>query len=275
MTTETIRTAREGDVVIATNVPHVEELNGQKVTITEVGIRPNGQTIYYANFDRGSNHTASYYFTDYRWPDDSDTTPTVEHVDYSALIGKTVYVLDAHMYTEYVSTYGVVESQNEGDLMVKVRSFRPWEDHQTIRVSRWETKDGEVSELTGQEAYTQALDKHLRSLIAKANRAFDYAGETAAAIANDQGYCSEYDNVVEELNSRLSNAGYEDYQFPPREQEFELEGYFAVNMRVPFRVTVTATSEEEAWDMFTDDPSAHTDPDDIITNYGLLYTVES
>jgi hypothetical protein len=48
-------------------------------------------------------------------------------------------------------------------------------------------------------------------------------------------------------------------------------------MRVPFRTTVTASSEDDAWELLSDDPSAYTynSPEDIIIDYGLDYTVEN
>ena len=273
MSTTEVRVPKVGDTVIATHVPHVEEVNGQTVTITEITTRTDGRTVYYADFQRTPDYKAHYYFLDYRWPEEPPTEP----VDNSALVGKWITVVEGAHSPMYNMAYGQVTDTNpSGTIVARVRSYMPYRDFETIVVKTWTVLDEEPTDTRKTDTYHELLVKYLRNQIIKAVNAFDYAGETAASIANDQGYCSEYDGVIEELNGSLRRAGYEDFQFPPRQQDFELEGYLVVDMRVPFRATVTASSEEDAWELLSDDPSAYmyNSPEDMIIDYGLLYSVE-
>lgn len=271
-TTET-RLANIGDTVIATNVPHVEEMNGQTVTITDIATDYHGKTKFYAEFQRTPDYRATYCFTEYKWPDSTEPTETVDN---SALVGKWVTIAEGAHNDTYNLAYGQVTDTNPGGTInVRVRSYMPYRDFDTVVAKTWSVLDEEPTDTQKNETYYQLLIKHLRSKITKGVMAFDYAGETAAAIATDNGYCSEYDDIVATLNDRLIRAGYEDYQFPPRQQDFELEGYLVVDMRVPFRATVPATTEEEAWDLLSSDVDTYIgDAEDIIKDYGLEYSVE-
>jgi len=106
---------------------------------------------------------------------------------------------------------------------------------------------------------------HQRTLIR--NQAADVEALTDAITeaVEDAGYCSEYEGIVDVVNSRMSNAG-RDIALKHRTQEFEIEVRVQGTMYAHTTVTVEARTEDDARNMLEDDPDSFFDPDDILTD---------
>lgn len=81
-------------------------------------------------------------------------------------------------------------------------------------------------------------------------------------VAEDAGYCDEYDKVVEEVNDSMSRKGHT-MRLRKREREYEVTVTMSSTITVQTNVTVTASSEEEACDYVEEDPSSFMDMDDL------------
>lgn len=78
-----------------------------------------------------------------------------------------------------------------------------------------------------------------------AYEAVQIIGETLMQEAENRGWCSEYDGVVDEINSVLP-AG---LALPTREQDYTVDWTEVVVVRVPRSMTFTARSAEDALEM--------------------------
>ena len=71
----------------------------------------------------------------------------------------------------------------------------------------------------------------------------------------EQGWCDEGTNkVISELN-----AGFTRWQIEPYEQDYEIEVSIDVRVSTSYTVTISATSEEAAYDYFNDSPDSYID----------------
>jgi hypothetical protein len=108
----------------------------------------------------------------------------------------------------------------------------------------------------------QAQAEQLRRDVADAERRHrdDIAviGERLIQEANDRDWCQTYDDIVDELNEKLT------FELPLRERDF------TVTALVELRLAVTATSEEHARDLAEDhveQAEKQLDAMDSITSY--------
>jgi hypothetical protein len=89
-----------------------------------------------------------------------------------------------------------------------------------------------------------------------ARTAMDIIGARLMQEADDRGWCEQYDSIINDINENLSKFGLE---LPTRVREFELEvcvtwhGQSVTDMFV----TIEAQSEEDAWEIFFDDPETY------------------
>ena len=89
----------------------------------------------------------------------------------------------------------------------------------------------------------------------------DTIGHALMSEAEGRGWCSEYDEFVEGVNSRLSAS-----LLPEREQEYEIEVEITGTLRTTAYVMVSARSEEDARAKVSDDPDEYIDDaDDRLT----------
>ena len=101
--------------------------------------------------------------------------------------------------------------------------------------------------------------------VIKYQEGIDKLGEYAMEIADNNNYCSQYDDVVEAVNMRLDRNGYNLVQLPVREQEYEV----LINVRATIwgstTVMVTARNEQDALDRVRDCPDEYTDFDVLLS----------
>lgn len=93
-------------------------------------------------------------------------------------------------------------------------------------------------------------------------------GETLMREANRRNWCSEYDEIVDGINSRIS------VELPEREREHEvvISGY----VRVPFSysMTVTAGDSDDAYEIASDTWSDNVSASDLLRDYTDRYMAE-
>lgn len=111
----------------------------------------------------------------------------------------------------------------------------------------------------------EARYHHQRTLIRKQAADVEALTDAITEAVEDAGYCSEYEGIVDVVNSRMSNAG-RDIALKHRTQEFEISVRVQGTMYAYTTVTVEARTEEDAQDMLSDDPDSYFDPDDILTD---------
>ena len=75
--------------------------------------------------------------------------------------------------------------------------------------------------------------------------------------AVERGWCSEYAEFCDSVNSKLSTP-----HLMPVEEEYEVEVEVTANVRATRTISVMAQSQEEAESMVSDDPHAFFDPED-------------
>ena len=111
----------------------------------------------------------------------------------------------------------------------------------------------------------QSRYKTTKERIDHLNTQFDYLCQVITETAEANGYCDEYDSVVEEVNSRMGAKGYS-MGLARREREYEVEVSFSATVYINTVVTVTAASEDEACDYVHDNPSDFMDMCELVEN---------
>jgi hypothetical protein len=106
---------------------------------------------------------------------------------------------------------------------------------------------------------------HQRTLIRQQATDLEALTDAITEVVEDAGYCAEYEKIVDEVNSRMNNAG-RDIGLKHRTQEFEISVRVQGTMYAYTTVTVEARTEDDARDMLSDDPDMFFDPDDILTD---------
>lgn len=83
---------------------------------------------------------------------------------------------------------------------------------------------------------------------ADARRAIEIIGERLLREAETHGWCSEFDDIIDDVNSSLPNW----LQLPTREREYEVTWTETYYVTVNRSTTVTARNEEHACDLVGD-----------------------
>lgn len=94
---------------------------------------------------------------------------------------------------------------------------------------------------------------------------FDYLCDVITETAESSGYCNEYDEVVDEVNRRMSAKGYS-MALKRREREYEVRVSFSATVHIDTTVMVTAASEDEACDYVQDNPSDFLDIGELLSH---------
>ena len=194
-----------GDRVIATNIPHVddnpdrysEELRRQVVTVTEVS-NIDGRTRLYADFrDPSSGYTHNWFFTEWRFPDEIDSSSTDVEALRLAVSGLRTQV------NEFRTSY-----ENERSAHMRIRN--------------------------------------------NFERSMEIVGSALNREADNRGWCSEYDDIVDSVNNDLPGP----YMLPERAREYEVTWTETYTVKVSRSATIRAKSEDEAIDDARDWESA-------------------
>lgn len=82
----------------------------------------------------------------------------------------------------------------------------------------------------------------------QAQNAIAKIGERLIQESNDRSWCSEFDQIIDDVNSDLPGW----LQLPEREREYEVTWTESYSITVPRSITVTARNEEQACDIAAD-----------------------
>lgn len=86
--------------------------------------------------------------------------------------------------------------------------------------------------------------------------------EVLQQAKEDNGWCDEgWNKYASRVNSGLRGS----WEFDLAEEEFELTIEVTGTMRATVTTTITATSEEAAWEIFDNDPDSYIDVDEALT----------
>ena len=113
---------------------------------------------------------------------------------------------------------------------------------------------------------------HRRLLqIEEARTNFNLISEELIRQANDRGWCEEYDQIVETLNESMVGG----FRLTERTKEYEVEFDININGHSVYSGTVeiTAKSQEEANEFFSDSPSDYVDLEEVVIDairYGSI-----
>lgn len=85
-----------------------------------------------------------------------------------------------------------------------------------------------------------------------------------------RNWCSEFDEIIEEVNAELPHG----WELPTRKRSYEVEVTVTGKITTTTTVTVEATSEDEACDMVNEDTESHVDLDEVLTDASRNETFE-
>ena len=88
-------------------------------------------------------------------------------------------------------------------------------------------------------------------------------GETINNEAEHRGWCEQFDNIVENVNARLTGGA----RLPERVQEFDVEVTVTGTLSTYYTVRVSAKSQDDAETMVSESPSDYFDADEVLTDY--------
>lgn len=134
-----------------------------------------------------------------------------------------------------------------------------------IKPNRSLTDEEMVSYLTEQLLESSNKVEQLRNTIVLLEQDAETISTYLLQEATNRGWCQDYNNFCETVNSKLSLSALE-----PSESEYEVSGKLTatasvgdtqVTVECDFTVTVTATSQDHADSIVNDDPQAFFDPE--------------
>lgn len=102
-----------------------------------------------------------------------------------------------------------------------------------------------------------------RKIILERDSAIDALMDEIVDVVDNAGYCQEYERVVDEVNSAMARQGH-NIALKKREQEWEVEVEVRGYVSTRYTVSVTATDEDAARELLTDDPESYFDPSDAL-----------
>lgn len=143
---------------------------------------------------------------------------------------------------------------------------RPGGYQQTFYISEWETIEEPAAVPAPEQTEVDLLRQRLSNLETLQQRehreavtAMSLISERLIEEANNRGWCSEYDHIVERINESLPGW----LQLDEREGEYEVTWTETYTITIDRTATVTARDAETAADMVADDPDGFGDTYDI------------
>lgn len=192
------------------------------------------------------------------------------------IIGQRVRIYDIDVHSDYEGHEATVASTSMDSSMyyAEVKSIQKPDDTLQVRFASYEevapTPEPEpdvdalklaVSALTTEkEQLERDLDSARTQLHAYAADA-DTIGTMLMDEAENRGWCDEYDEFVDSINTRLTTI-----HLPEREQEYEVEVSGTATIGWSHTVTVTARSAEDAVQRVEDDPYSFFNADEEAMN---------
>ena len=96
-------------------------------------------------------------------------------------------------------------------------------------------------------------------------------GETINNEAEHRGWCEQFDNIVENVNARLTGSA----RLPQRTQTFEVEVTVEGTISTCYTVCVSAKSQDDADTMVIESPYDYFDADDVLTDYARFNSFDN
>ncbi len=81
--------------------------------------------------------------------------------------------------------------------------------------------------------------------------------------AESRGWCSEFDEIIEEVNNKLQGP----FPLDTREKDIEVEVTVRGTVWATTTVTVRAANEDKAAQMIADDPDSYFDANEVLTDH--------
>lgn len=174
-------------------------------------------------------------------------------------IGDRVIAITIPGGADYNGQIGTVtEVQSDGLVVAEFKSIQKPDDSESLAFWEWAPVDGDNEDPTPVAIYTQDdIDKYeaqINDLRANRNQwvhDFNVVTEALVEEAKRRGWCGEYEEFVDGVQSRL-NVG----SMPAREQEYEVTWTETYTVTVSRSGTYMADSEESAISMARDDDAA-------------------
>lgn len=164
-------------------------------------------------------------------------------------IGDRVIAISIPGGADYNGQIGTVtEVQSDGLVVAEFKSIQKPDDSESLAFWEWAPVDGESEDSTPVAIYTQEdMDKYeaqINELRTRRNQwihDFNVVTEALVEEAKRRGWCSEYEEFVDGVQSRLQVGS-----MPAREQEYEVTWTETYTVTVSRSGTYTAQSEEDA-----------------------------
>lgn len=102
-----------------------------------------------------------------------------------------------------------------------------------------------------------------RQIIQRKDENHEALCDTVIEVMNDLGYCDEGDRAIERINESLASQG-RSIRLRMRERDYEIQVNIRTTVWASTRVSVRATSEEEAIEMVEDDPDCYLDSAEVV-----------
>lgn len=148
----------------------------------------------------------------------------------------------------------IVCTFSSGDMLVT-----EWELVECADATPTEQRDNEIERLN--DRIKQLSDDFTNSgvKIIDLKQALRIVNERLNEEAKDRGWCSEYDEILSEVNDRIQREANGVYQLQglKREWKFSVQGTATVEWEE--EVTVEASTEDEARSLFESDPGSYFD----------------
>lgn len=99
--------------------------------------------------------------------------------------------------------------------------------------------------------------------VKKFEKEFDDLCDAAIQVAQDRGFCGDYDSVVDDINDDMSRRG-NSLRLRKREREYHVSVDIRATIWASTTVTVTATSEDEAHEIVESELGELTDVFEVL-----------
>lgn len=145
-----------------------------------------------------------------------------------------------------------------------------------ITPSRSLTDSEMIHYLTEELVKASESADHYRKLYSQSQDDIQTISDALAEEAENRGWCSEYNQFCEEVNSKLRAGTY----LTPLEQEYAVTVRIKAEVEIERTIYVTTTSQEDAEYLVQDDPESYFEPEEValehVKNHGFdNYDVES
>ena len=113
--------------------------------------------------------------------------------------------------------------------------------------------------------------KEKEKVVSETYQILEIIGNRLIEEADVRGWCSQFDEIIDEVNDKLPSG----WALPNREKEYEVEVQVQGWASTTYTVTVTARSAEDAQSLVDDDPDAFFDADDVLTEHVRYNTFDT